>query len=124
LKKPIIYLFITLFLSGGLLEKELSKVDGYWRHYQYHLSRNPNYTVSHFIYVHFLDGIHTKFVSKRHRSLPFKKRDTSSTNIVFCNKLPQKNIVLEIILKENNFPPLNNYLIPEFENSLLKPPCA
>lgn len=83
IQKLLVYFFAITFLSGGVLEKEMSKWDGYWRHYQYHKKRNSEYTLTRFLYVHFFDGKHTKWVKKRHRSLPFTKRMVHAGKTLF-----------------------------------------
>ena len=122
LKKIILFVFVAHFLSGGMLEKEMSKWDGYWRHFQYHVNRNPDYTFTRFIYVHFLDGKHTKWLKKRHRSIPFKKRDTQTAPVFTFDKRPDSSAVF-LLVEEIKFIHIDAYVIPKLIFDLIKPPA-
>ena len=121
-KKAVLFFFALQFLSGGMLEKEMSKWDGYWRHFQYHKHRNSEYTFSRFVYVHFLDGEHNKWRENRHRSTPFKKRTfTSSPIIKFFAYFNPKEIFLKV--EDMVFVSLpTTYILPFVSNALIKPP--
>jgi len=121
LKKVVLFFFIAHFLTGGMLEKEMSKWDGYWRHYQYHVRRNPDYTFTRFIYVHFLDGKHTKWLKKRHRSVPFRKRDTQAAPVLICDKRPDSSFVF-LPVEKILFIHIDAYRIPQLLFVLVKPP--
>lgn len=107
-----------------MLEKEMSKWDGYYRHYQYHVSRNPNYTVTRFIYVHFIDRKHNRWLENRHKSVPFNTRTQNVAQVLYFNKtIFSKEIPEQIIRTEKIFyrekAPAEGFL-----TRIIKPPCC
>ena len=122
--KVIVYFFTLLFLTGGMLEKEMSKWDGYWRHFQSHKHRNENYTFTRFVYVHFLDGEHNKWRKNRHRSFPFEKRMMQGGQTFICNvNKPSVEVFMAFIIK--NIPiSYISVILAGFPSSILRPPSA
>ncbi|HXH17794.1 MAG TPA: hypothetical protein VNJ07_01825, partial [Chitinophagales bacterium] len=84
--------------------------------------RDPDYTFARFIYVHFLDGEHTKWLKKRHRSVPFKKRVTQAAPVLICEKLYEGAAVF-LPVEKIMFIHLDAYSIPQLIFDLVKPPA-
>ena len=102
----------------------MSKWDGYYRHFQYHVNRNPNYTFTHFVYIHFLDGDHNQWLENRHRSVPFKSRSQVAENILFYESPDFFKIIPDENYPAPKFPYLNKVLLSGFLSGIIKPPCC
>lgn len=123
-KKIFIWFAIALFFSGGMLEKEMSKWDGYYRHYQYHVNRNPNYTITHFIYIHFLDGDHNQWLENRHKSAPFKTRPQQVATVLYFNNPVFLKEISDKNISAHEFALISKTLLPGFLSRIIKPPCC
>jgi hypothetical protein len=122
-KRFLIYILLLLIGTSALTFDQFDKLPLFLKHFKVHCKTDPDLNLFTFVSMHYLGHDLNDNDSAEDMKLPFKKIDTQSSHVLFCN-----NNYIELAVNCNFLRPLNAaYKNSFYPNPALattfRPPC-